>query len=1833
MGEAAFACFYFLFAIMFATVNVIVQDVSVRSQMYSAVIDKYTNMPYKYKPEKHYEQISVPVELYTWLRQAYVPVTFAENPVPGDTDGYCTAGHPCYIDQGDCDLDDQCQTGLTCGDTAILSSGVMVNGNYWDSQDLMNWCSWQGTPVDITLDATALPPQFQLCTTSPTIGGTEPPCCWDDVSNDYITAILPAAAPSLMDATVDLIGRSNCPASVSANGDCCAKPTSEPLNDNETVAMSAAEHDDRAVTVGNFNRILQVRFTVKRYRRVKPQATSPAFSYLTPWVLSGGGSALDPNRDNEDMEDDDPFTGVATPVAKTYEWVTNESFAKAGGYVQWVNPAHGASNMAMIMERMYLDGIFDNRMATFSLDMLVYNGNADTFMHVAFQFVFDPSGACSKSTQVMYSNLKGLKGNKMIAKMIEYFFLIPSVLFFLLWEVKKISDVSIVQHFSNANSWVDMFSLLLCIFVLIMNFVIQFNETYVNFEFKLDDPGGFSDRQAYLDMLDLQALVAVQVYFVAVNLLMIFFRAVVLVTSLEGNLGLIIATLGQASVNIVYFSMTFMFLLVGFVAFAFFTFGSNPQASGMTTPTQTFFKTFAMLLGQQNYDGLAKADPVMAIFFFFAFYIMVLFVMLNMFISILLSGYDVCDFELKKRPKDKNLLKKVVDDFRIDIFGKISGKLIVCVGGTWTMCIKPFLLGIMSCFMDIIRGCDCGIRCPSPKRVLACLPCAKGGDMDKGKLNKEMVKEDRRGKKLMTKSKKLIEKLSKTDPKKSDQMKDMSHKVNGLLDDYKKRLSDAQKDASQPFEADKQDVEELRDALTELEDGISEAEESATIQERLCTLMFMVVFVLMLIMMTRGEDSFWVTKATRNVVTGETWILQKPLRKAAFSDIESMQEAGDWASKVLVDELYAHPACRVSEGTATPDNLAECDNGNKDMQLVQRLNNWNVGFLNTTFVRVTVQPACYVDNVESRWVGGTPYLRAKSMDGACAWKNCFAAALAAESECKNAAGRVIDKEKSRVSSYFTTDPTKKQYYNYSAPAFLGPFGLLGGFAVSLGTTKESAKSMMETLSSDMWFTKNSASVVFDWITYNGNLDMFTYNVITFSLLETGTLNTEHTTRTFPLNIQDGGGPFHSTRMIIMFLFIIYVCQVIYFIVDQIIGLAIQRRKCVRAKQPPYQFFITYYKSLWNRTDTLSLVITVASIMIYFNYMNDTFRTKYKFALDSVDKFQVPPEAVKLYKLAAAVDPARALEDDWYIFSQMENIGATYDLYLNLAAINAFFIAVKVVKYANNVKAFKIYASTLAEGSERMMYFASVILLLLVGWSLFFMVLFGVYDESVADMFSAITTCFTWMLGDFDLERMLAAREIPCIIFFLLFEVMMYFICINMFLATMLNTYSETVGKLEVIAERQKMEDEREHDFVEIEYQDKEELKSDLTIKKDDLGEVWVMGVKPGGKADEAKVAGGGPSVGNLVLKVNGDKQEWKEHSTEEEIIEDGINPDPRDGLIRVIFKAPRLKEQGYLAKMLSFGGQTQGHSWGAGIRPTVKTFWRKHGAVTWTFSEVMKYEKTSDEPEDNDGDADSQDGANKDGEEVKPEKNEGSGSEMKAVRARVKKKLDALLFSRAAHASTDGSDAFDIANMDNKGGAEAGAGEEAKVESDIEIDELRNRIEVEPVTGDEVWLDCLMTQIEHEMEDESVVTEVLRTADMQETHKGQGPAKQDSLNSFYRLVIDILAILECKAKQKWYRCLQEESQQRLGMFKKQNEILHDYACELEGEFADIMQKIQVFKAKKEQLIMRLSGLLDKQAYKHLDTSGAPEDKSHLTRLSIPWPDAMVQGGQVQLGNI
>jgi hypothetical protein len=377
----------------------------------------------------------------------------------------------------------------------------------------------------------------------------------------------------------------------------------------------------------------------------------------------------------------------------------------------------------------------------------------------------------------------------------------------------------------------------------------------------------------------------------------------------------------------------------------------------------------------------------------------------------------------------------------------------------------------------------------------------------------------------------------------------------------------------------------------------------------------------------------------------------------------------------------------------------------------------------------------------------------------------------------------------------------------------------------------------------------------------------------------------------------------------------------------------------------------------------------------------------------------------------------------------EQIGWTYDFYLNLAAVNAFFIAIKVVKYANVISKFKIYASTLGAGSERMMYFGIVIGLLLFGWSLFFLVLFGVYEEQLGDLESAASTCFQWILGDFDISKLLKAREFAAIIFFCFFQLMMFFVCINMFLATMLNTYSDTVGKMEVERETLIQKREREHGYIEVEYQDKAEMNKDLLCERDDHHDkLWVLKCTQGGKADLLNVSGGGQPRGHehiggdLLVRANGKSiasyitpETMKAASILDNVAKSAAATE--EGVIRIVFKVSHHREPGnVLLKYVPFVKGTEKIT-RISVPYTVKTFWRRHSAVTWLNEDLWKLQRT---PLAGPGPKDKSKDDGKDGEDdggdatAKDDNDKSSHTEEKVVKNRVKKKLDACLFSRAA---------------------------------------------------------------------------------------------------------------------------------------------------------------------------------------------------------------------------
>merc|ERR1712232_269829 len=92
-----------------------------------------------------------------------------------------------------------------------------------------------------------------------------------------------------------------------------------------------------------------------------------------------------------------------------------------------------------------------------------------------------------------------------------------------------------------------------------------------------------------------------------------------------------------------------------------------------------------------------------------------------------------------------------------------------------------------------------------------------------------------------------------------------------------------------------------------------------------------------------------------------------------------------------------------------------------------------------------------------------------------------------------------------------------------------------------------------------------------------------------------------------------------------------------------------------------------------------------------------------------------------------------------------------------------------------------------------------------------------------------------------------------------------------------------------------------------------------------------------------------------------------------------------------------------------------------------------------------------------------------------------------------------------------------------------------------------------------------------------------------EIKRDQPPA----LTQFHRNISDILQILECKAKTKYFEMLEIQSLEFQKTYETQNVVLHEYVCELEDEFKKIMEKIHTDRAKRNIMLKKLDGLLGK----------------------------------------
>jgi hypothetical protein len=385
--------------------------------------------------------------------------------------------------------------------------------------------------------------------------------------------------------------------------------------------------------------------------------------------------------------------------------------------------------------------------------------------------------------------------------------------------------------------------------------------------------------------------------------------------------------------------------------------------------------------------------------------------------------------------------------------------IIVCTTFLWMQILRPFFVGVFSCFRDCLASCSCGwLHNCSVGKIFAVCNVYFAADVPN--YPAELVKEKKLAKRLIKRAKDLEPKLGRLDLFAEKRVEDRRRAL-------EKELARVNDEITSVDDVQYEDIEAIREMMSSLEDEIRGAIDIASWQEQAIMLTFMFVFVLMLIALTRGDDVYYQSKANTDTLLKEPWVQTDPLHSRGFKEINSMEEVGRWGS-VLIDTLYDDVKCNIAGTFAEGSCRPEWEN----QTTVQRVNDWNIGFMNTTFVRVTVQPSCYIPNEQDRFVGGAPYLWSSTGGENCVFNDCFQKALEKDGVCRNSQGEQLLTASLPFYQGFTTAP---EHYNYSIPGKLGPYGLHGGITVSLGRTKSEAQYMLKALQNDLWFTKNSAA--------------------------------------------------------------------------------------------------------------------------------------------------------------------------------------------------------------------------------------------------------------------------------------------------------------------------------------------------------------------------------------------------------------------------------------------------------------------------------------------------------------------------------------------------------------------------------------------------------------------------------------------------------------------------------------------------------------------------------------------------------------------------------------
>ena len=303
---------------------------------------------------------------------------------------------------------------------------------------------------------------------------------------------------------------------------------------------------------------------------------------------------------------------------------------------------------------------------------------------------------------------------------------------------------------------------------------------------------------------------------------------------------------------------------------------------------------------------------------------------------------------------------------------------------------------------------------------------------------------------------------------------------------------------------------------------------------------------------------------------------------------------------------------------------------------------------------------------------------------------------------------------------------------------------------SLGTGKADLLNKLNILENRNWIDRQTRAVFIEFTLFNPNLNLFSYCVILFEILQTGNLLSSSEYK--PLNLND---IVEKNSISFNLLFnIFYIVLIILYMINEM-------RLIIREGKE-------YFKKIYNFIELAIIVFSVSAFVMYLYRLYSSYKI-----FDSINKLSKTNNGIM----------------NAYI--NLQYISYCNDLLIYFMGLCAAFGTIRFIKLLRFSKKIVVFILAFKASFKEIFSF---FLIFSVFWLAFAQIMYLILHEKsiqFSTLLSTMETCFQIILGKFQIDIMIKSNALFGSICFVLYNIIIVFVLVNLLISILTDYYNMT----------------------------------------------------------------------------------------------------------------------------------------------------------------------------------------------------------------------------------------------------------------------------------------------------------------------------------------------------------------------------------------------------------------------------------------------------------